>query len=110
MNKPFSITEATVTNRTTRPEISIVVPAYNEAANIPVLVSEVLNVLGPGADIEILVVNDGSRDETAETLKTMAEKTPELRYITFSRNFGHQAALLAGLRNARGACAIAMDA
>lgn len=93
-----------------RPEISIVVPAHNEAGNIPVLLERVSAALAGAGSFEFLVVNDGSTDGTAEVLRTLSAERPEVRYIGFSRNFGHQAAVNAGLRNARGRCVIAMDA
>lgn len=89
---------------------SIVAPAYNEARSIPVLIDALREIFGSGDDYEILIINDGSSDETASVLKALSESFRCVRYINFSRNFGHQAALRAGLTHAKGACVIAMDA
>lgn len=88
--------------------ISIVVPSYNEQENIAVLFKEVKAVLAE--PFEILFVDDGSSDGTLDAIKTLAKAHAEVRYVTFSRNFGHQAALRAGLRYAKGDAVISMDA
>jgi polyisoprenyl-phosphate glycosyltransferase len=91
------------------PEISIIVPTYNEEGNIKKLYNEVSASL-KGYSFEVIYVDDGSRDTSLEKVKQLAEKHPEVHYVTFSRNFGHQAALRAGLRHAQGAAVISMDA
>ena len=96
----------------TLPLISIVCPAYNEELVLPpfhrVLVG-VLAELSDRARFEILYVNDGSRDGTLGVLQTMSAQDPRVRWLSFSRNFGHQAALTAGMEHARGDAVITMD-
>lgn len=89
--------------------LSIVVPSYNEEANVGVLYEKISEVL-ENEDFEIIYVNDGSGDETLEILKQLAAKHSNVQYLSFSRNFGHQAALRAGLAYARGEAVISMDA
>ncbi len=93
-----------------RPEISIVVPAYNEAKVLPELLERLTRALEGNPDYEILVVDDGSTDGTLEFLRVAGERWPRLRYVSLSRNFGHQNALRAGMDVARGACVISIDA
>jgi dolichol-phosphate mannosyltransferase len=93
-----------------RAEISIVIPAYNEEGNIHVVInrlSEVLNTIGT---YQIIFVNDGSSDNTLEELKKAAKEDSKIHFISFSKNFGHQAALKAGIDYAQGECIISMDA
>src|SRR5512134_1166747 len=94
-----------------RPKLlSVVAPAYNEAEGLPKFVEEVRSVLPPLADdYEILIVDDGSRDETRDVLTRLRTEEPRLRWLSLSRNFGHQAALVAGLEHARGDVVITMD-
>lgn len=90
--------------------ISVVIPAYNETGNInPIAqrVSKVLENLGP---YEIIFVDDGSMDGTLGEIKELNAKNKKIKFISFSRNFGHQKALKAGLDHARGDCVISMDA
>lgn len=91
--------------------ISIVVPCYNEEEAIPFFYREIDRVsAGLSADIEILFVDDGSSDGTLPTLRALAEKDKRVRYISFSRNFGKEAAMYAGLQNAAGDYVAIMDA
>lgn len=93
------------------PTLSIVVPVYNEEATVDELrrrLGEVLDRVEP--DYEVLLVNDGSRDGTAEALGRIAQAGSRWRAIHFSRNFGHQAAVAAGLRFATGQAVVVMDA
>ena len=92
-------------------DVSVVVPAYNEAESLPELVARVRDVLsGRVGSWEMLVVDDGSTDQTREVLKSLANETPELRYWSFRRNYGKSAALAVGFENARGDRIITMDA
>ncbi len=91
-------------------KISIVVPAFNEAENIPLLTKRLLSLFPPESPIEIIYVDDGSRDETLTVIKQLSSKYPEVQYVSFSRNFGHQYALRAGLAYASGDAVISMDA
>ena len=96
--------------------ISIVVPAYNEERNIGVLYDRLraqLAVLFAGwesADWELLVVDDGSTDDTWNVVTELNQRDARVRGVRLSRNFGHQNALLAGLAAARGSAVISMDA
>lgn len=93
------------------PELSVVVPAYNEAGNVEPLLERLSAALaGCASSHEIILVDDASEDDTFATAKLLRNRFPALRILRFSRNFGHQAALLAGLRAARGQAVITMDA
>lgn len=90
--------------------ISVIIPAYNEAENITVLFRKVSEQLESMGSHEIIFVDDGSTDSTLKVIKDLARTENALKFISFSRNFGHQKALKAGLDNARGDCVISMDA
>lgn len=95
-----------------KPLYSIIVSVYNEEAVLPLFhqeVSAVMDSLSETADFELLFVNDGSRDNSRQVLHQLTEKDPRVRVIHFSRNFGHEAAMLAGLDHCRGEAAICMD-
>ena len=91
-----------------KPEISIVAPAYNEARGIHKFVAAVRRALS-GEAVEIIVVDDGSSDDTAAEVRALRERDPLVRLVRLSRNFGNQAAFLAGLRAARGRAIVTMD-
>lgn len=94
-----------------RPELSIIIPAHNEASGILILLERLNDVLSSCCnDFEVLVIDDGSRDETWTLLNDAASRIDWLRAISFTRNFGKEAAILAGLRHSRGQAAIVMDA
>lgn len=92
--------------------ISIVVPCYNEAAALPLFYQEALKTIDtlPNYKFEFILVDDGSRDNTLEVMKSLAEHDPRVFYVSFSRNFGKEAALLAGLEAATGDLIATMDA
>lgn len=91
--------------------ISVVVPLYNEEENVPELYRRLTASLGTiDVHYEIVLVNDGSRDATAELMDELARRDPHLAVIHLSRNFGHQAAVTAGLDRARGLAVIVIDA
>jgi glycosyltransferase involved in cell wall biosynthesis len=91
--------------------ISIVVPCYNEEAGLAELHRRLAAVAATiGADHEIILVDDGSRDRTAEAIRRLAESDPHVRGVSLSRNFGHQAALSAGIDHAAGDAVVVMDA
>jgi polyisoprenyl-phosphate glycosyltransferase len=95
------------------PLVSLVVPAYNEAENVAGLVqlASAIAVANPGHRFELVVVDDGSVDGTPEFLRTALEVGPvNARIVSLSRNFGSHAAITAGFRAARGACAITLSA
>ncbi len=90
--------------------VSVIVPAHNEAGNLPLLHTALSRQLRPHGNYEIIIVDDGSTDGTLATAKQIAAADPCVHYVALSRNFGHQAAVRAGLDQARGACVISMDA
>ncbi|MBK6344457.1 MAG: glycosyltransferase family 2 protein [Bacteroidales bacterium] len=90
--------------------VSVVIPCFNEKDNIDILYRHLSIVLEAYPDYELIFVDDGSTDDTLETIRSVAEKDPRVRYISLSRNFGHQYALKAGLDHAGGDCVISMDA
>jgi len=92
------------------PILSIVVPAYKEAANLEHLHAELVRNLAPLlCSWELILVDDGSPDQTWERIVGLHEKDSRVRGFRLSRNFGHQYALLAGISEARGAAVITMD-
>ena len=92
-------------------KISIVIPAYNEEGNLIPVYQRIKSVFEnmQGYSFEIIFVNDGSRDNTQSRLEEMALDFPEIKYIEFSRNFGHQPAVKAGMDYADGNVIISMD-
>ena len=93
------------------PELSAVVPVFNEAANIPLLVERLTPVLKRAASShEILFINDGSRDLTFDVIRELAARDKTVRGISFSRNFGKEVAIAAGLDHARGHAVVLLDA
>lgn len=93
------------------PVLSVVVPIYNEESNIPALLSRLRGCLGElGLTYEIICVNDGSRDASLARLTDYRQSDPRLKIIDFSRNFGKEIALTAGLDYARGQAVVFIDA
>jgi len=92
-------------------KISLIVPCYNEKEALPFFYNEVKKILDQiEIDYEILFVNDGSKDETLEIIKEFNKKDEKVRYISFSRNFGKEAAMYAGFCNVKGDYVAVMDA
>ena len=94
-------------------KISIVVPCYNEEESLPLFykaVDKITDKMKKKASFEFVFVNDGSRDKTLEILRDLAKKDDRVRYISFSRNFGKEAGIYAGLENATGDYVTTMDA
>ena len=91
-----------------RPKLlSVVVPAHNEARGIAHATSVILNALAScGMKLELIVVDDGSRDDTFERVRELSRKDARIKGLRFSRNFGKEAALLAGLKAASGAAVV----
>ena len=91
--------------------ISIVVPCYNEQEVLPIFYSEIKKIFDKiDETYELLFVNDGSKDNTLKTLKELAEQDENVKYFSFSRNFGKEAAMYAGFCNAQGDYIAVMDA
>ena len=95
-------------------QISIVVPCYNEEEALPLYYEAMLPVLeqlkGMGCDTDFVFVDDGSSDGTLKVLRSLREKDPRCGYLSFSRNFGKEAAMFAGLQHAKGDYVAVMDA
>lgn len=90
-------------------KISVVVPIMNEEGNIEVLIKKISDVLNNYFDWELLFVDDGSKDKTLDVIKRKHLENDKIKYISFSRNFGHQNALRAGFDFADGDCVVCMD-
>lgn len=93
------------------PELSVVVPVFNEAANVPLLLERLKPALERcAASWEIVFVDDGSQDGTLAAVRAARAADSRIDAVSFSRNFGKEIAIAAGLDAARGACAVIMDA
>jgi polyisoprenyl-phosphate glycosyltransferase len=104
MTEPISL-------RIAMPKLSCVMPAYNEAGNLGQVVPHVLAALSAlSPAVELVVVNDGSRDATAQVLNDLCAKHPQLVAVNLSRNFGKEPAITAGLENTHGDVVFIMDA
>lgn len=93
--------------------LSIVVPSYNEEEALPVFYEATEKVMAeslPDVDYEYLFIDDGSRDNTMEVVHSLEQKSDRVHYVSFSRNFGKEAAIYAGLENACGEYTVIMDA
>jgi glycosyltransferase involved in cell wall biosynthesis len=90
--------------------LSVLVPAYNEAESLPALVASIKAAAAPLGDFEILVVDDGSRDDSAAVLERLADEHAELGILRLGRNYGKSAALAEGFRRCRGEVVVTMDA
>ncbi len=96
--------------------VSVVVPCYNEQEVLPMFYKEITKVTGemaktyPELTFEYLFINDGSKDTTLDILRSLAEQDSRVRYISFSRNFGKESGMYAGLKNAKGDFIVVMDA
>ena len=91
--------------------ISVIVPCYNEEEALPIFYKEVKSVLkSVKLNYELILVNDGSNDKTLEIMKELSDKDDHIVYLSFSRNFGKESAMYAGLCNAKGDYVAIMDA
>ncbi|RFP63361.1 glycosyltransferase [Hymenobacter lapidiphilus] len=94
-------------------DLSVIIPIYNEEANIGTLYERLCEVLDPMAlpgGYELIFVNDGSRDESLALIRLLAARDERVRYVDFSRNFGHQIAVTAGLDRTAGEAVVIIDA
>ena len=89
-------------------KISIVIPCHNEEGNVELLYRKVRESL-PEYIVEFVFVDDNSNDKTLDILEELSQKDNNIKYVSFSRNFGHQSALRAGLQYSTGDCVISMD-
>lgn len=90
--------------------LSIVIPAFNEEENIPITTKVILEVMVKAKiPCELIFVSDGSKDKTFAKILEQSQKNPQVRGIEFSRNFGKEAAIRAGLAKAKGDCAVVID-
>lgn len=92
-------------------KLSVIVPCYNESDALPIFYQEVIkSIMQTEYSYEIILINDGSTDNTLPLMKELSEKYSHITYISFSRNFGKEAAMYAGLCNASGDYVAIMDA
>lgn len=93
-------------------KISVIIPCFNEEASLPFYKEEILKVMHqmPTAEFELLFINDGSKDTTLHLLKQYAAEDDRFKYVSFSRNFGKEAAIYAGLQHSTGEYVCIMDA
>ena len=100
-----------MTRPTQSPSISCVIPAFNEARNLGAVVPQILTMLRTLSDaVELIVVDDGSRDDTTQVMKALCATYPQVVYLKLSRNFGKEPALTAGIDATRGDVVVLMDA
>lgn len=92
--------------------VTLIVPCYNEAESLPLFYNAVCDVATrlPEYDLTLLLINDGSKDDTLSIMKRLAGEDPRVKYLSFSRNFGKEAAMYAGFCNAHGDYVAVMDA
>src|SRR5687767_9846971 len=94
-----------------RPEISLVIPVYNEEENLPILAGEIHAAMEPlGRSYEVIYVDDGSTDASPRVLAGLAREDPRTRIVRQRRNSGQSAAFDAGFRHARGDIVVTLDA
>ncbi|HBF38544.1 MAG TPA: glycosyltransferase [Firmicutes bacterium] len=91
-------------------KLSVVVPCFNEQETIPIFYKELRIVLAKIAnDYQLLFVDDGSEDNTLKIMQLLSKEDPKVNYLSFSRNFGKEAAMLAGMRHCGGDLVVVMD-
>ena len=93
-------------------QLSVIIPIYNEADNLEPLYQRLTSVLDAVDDTqhELLFIDDGSTDGSAQTIKSLTQKDPRVRLLTLSRNFGHEAASTCGFDHADGDAVVLIDA
>ena len=94
--------------------LSIIVPCYNEEESVPLFYAETMKQEAffhqKGVELEFVFVNDGSKDKTVQVVKELREKDERVHLVSFSRNFGKEAAIYAGFQKAKGDFVVLMDA
>jgi polyisoprenyl-phosphate glycosyltransferase len=90
-------------------KISVIIPVFNEEGCVTSVAERVVSIMSNYSEYEVLFIDDGSQDNTLETLKALHTRNPKINFLSFSRNFGHQNALRAGTRFATGDCIISLD-
>ncbi|MCR5235554.1 MAG: glycosyltransferase family 2 protein, partial [Lachnospiraceae bacterium] len=96
--------------------LTVVVPCYNEEAALPIFYDEMSRTMeefkntDSELEFELLFIDDGSKDNTLQIIKSLKAKDDRVRYVSFSRNFGKEAGIYAGLDNANGDYVVIMDA
>jgi dolichol-phosphate mannosyltransferase len=99
-----------ISDNTAPTAISVIVPVKNEVRNLPLLIDRLLPVLrGLGQNFEVIVVNDGSTDDSLDVLRELAAFHSEIRVIDLARNYGQTAAMMAGIDHARGDIIVPID-
>ncbi|MBQ7643200.1 MAG: glycosyltransferase family 2 protein [Clostridia bacterium] len=94
-----------------KPVISIVTPAYNEQESLPAFLEKVTSVMeSSGLSYEIIIVNDGSKDDTQKILKAACEKDKRIKGVNLSRNFGQMPAIFCGMSKSKGDAVVVLDA
>lgn len=96
-------------------KLSIIIPCYNEEASLPYFYNEITQIINNmkqtnGLEFELIFIDDGSKDNTLNVLKGFAQKDDQIKYVSFSRNFGKEAAMYAGLQKSIGDYVAIMDA
>jgi len=92
------------------PRLDIVIPVFNEGEGLPALHSSLMSAVGGlGYDLRVLYVDDGSSDQTQAVLRGLASSDERVQFLGLSRNFGHQAALTAGLDHADADVVVMLD-
>jgi dolichol-phosphate mannosyltransferase len=111
MDAPAQVAqEKPVLHAGSAPTFSIVAPVFNELETLPVFYQRIVEVMEEvGDSFELVLVDDGSRDGSYQVMRELHERDPRVRCVEFSRNFGHQIAISAGLDHARGRCVIIID-
>jgi len=88
--------------------VSVVIPSFNEEGNVEIICNKLIKLIEVNL-LEIIFVDDGSTDQTLSNIKKLSQKYSCVKYLSFSRNFGHQSALKAGLDHAKGDCVVSID-
>ncbi len=111
MDAPAQVAqEKPVLHAGSAPTFSIVAPVFNEFETLPVFYQRIVEVMEEvGDSFELVLVDDGSRDGSYQVMRQLHERDPRVRCVEFSRNFGHQIAISAGLDHAKGRCVVIID-